>query len=121
MFLRRVSSTLIPLVCLLALAVPAQGQMVEGRLGEVGKDYVVVDGTRFSVDEDTVLRLLPGQDPDDYALTPVTPPEGAESGRAAWVRYAPAALEDVGWASVTATGRLAEQIRLQPHQPGGGE
>ncbi|MEF8793613.1 hypothetical protein [Thiohalorhabdus sp.] len=103
------------------LAAPAPAQMAEGRLGEVGKDFVVVDGTRYSVDEGTLVRLLPVQDPDDYGVPPASPPEGAQAGAGAWVRYAPAVLDDVGWASITGTGRLAEQIRLQPHRPGGGE
>ena len=121
MSLCRLKSCLTALIVFLAYAVPAQGQTAEGELEEIGKDYVVVDGTRFSVDEETVVQLLPGQDPDDYALRPVTPPEGAQAGPAAWVRYAPAAFDDVPGASVTATGRLAEQIRLQSHIPGGGE
>ena len=119
MFLRLGATVLIPLLGFLVLAVPAQAQTVSGPVDEAGDDYLVVDGTRFSVDGETMVRLLPGQDPDDFGMTRVEPPEGAEPGPSAWVPYAPELLVDVSRASVTGTGRLAEQVRLEPHGSGG--
>ncbi len=94
-------------------AAPGQAQTVAGKINAVGEDYLVVAGTRFSVDERTRVRPLPSQEVEGGKSRPPSRDSEAREGR--WVPYSPSLLVDVAGAQVEATGRRARRIELLPY------
>ena len=88
----------------------AMAQTVEGPVDEAGKDYLVVEGTRFSVDEETRVRPLARQNFPGAEVS-----AGKKDSTTRWVSYRPALFADVAGARVKGTGRLAEEIRILPY------
>ncbi|HKJ72292.1 MAG TPA: hypothetical protein VKA55_11110 [Gammaproteobacteria bacterium] len=88
-------------LALFGLAGPASGQTVTGPVNSVSEEHITVDGTRFLVNEDTVIQTSPA----DNKTVP----------------FAPGYLGDVWRVRVTGTGRLAERVVVLPYKPEGGE
>ncbi|MFA9461834.1 hypothetical protein [Thiohalorhabdus methylotrophus] len=86
----------------LFFALTAHGLTVEGPVSRATDNAIVVDGTHFLVDGETMVELAPAQRTE----------EGAGRRRP----YDPAHLDDAASVRVKGVGRRAEVIRVLPYE-----